>query len=74
MIRGVYTPSDFDFALVHVADQDVFYVFPVEVFISYTSEIHLVEANRRQRKPRSSAYRDAWELILQWAAHKETYV
>jgi len=41
------------------------------VFISYASEVHLVEADKRQRKPRSAEYRDAWNLILQWAAQKE---
>ena len=41
------------------------------MFISYNSEVHLVEADKRQRKPRSAEYRDAWNLILQWAAQKE---
>ena len=72
MVREVYMPSDFDFALAYVPDLDVFYVLPVQVFISYASEIHLVEAEKRQRKPRSARYRDAWNLILQWAAHRET--
>ena len=27
-------------------------------------EIHFVETDKRQRKPRSAKYRDAWELIL----------
>jgi len=49
-------------------------VFPVDVFISYGSEIHLVEADKRQRKPRSVDYRDAWDLILHWAVHEETHV
>jgi hypothetical protein len=44
-------------------------VFPVDVFISYGSEIHLVEADKRQRKPRSAEYRDAWELIWQKTGH-----
>jgi len=74
MVREVYTPSDFDFALTYLADQDLFYVFPVNVFISYASEIHLVEADKRQRKPRSAEYRNAWHLILHWAAQKETSV
>ena len=73
MVREVYRPTDFDFALAYAADLDLFYVFPVEVFISYASEIHLVEADKRQRKPRSASYRDAWDLILQWAARKETH-
>ena len=72
MVREVYTPSDFDFALAYLPKKDLFYVFPVAVFISYASEIHLVEADKRQRKPRSADYRDAWDLILQWAAQKET--
>ena len=72
MIREVYTPSDFDFALAYLQDEDLFYIFPVDVFVSYASEIHLVEAEKRQRKPRSAAYRDAWHLILQGAAQKET--
>jgi hypothetical protein len=55
-------------------DIDLFYVFPVDVFIGYASEIHLVEADRRQRKPRSADYRDAWVLMVQWAAHRETCV
>ncbi|WP_228059292.1 group I intron-associated PD-(D/E)XK endonuclease [Nostoc sp. LEGE 06077] len=32
---------------------DLFYVFPVDVFIGYGSEIHLVEAKKRQRKTHS---------------------
>jgi hypothetical protein len=59
MIRDAYRSTDFEFALVYLADRDLFYVFPVEVFIGYTSEIHLVEADKRQRKPNSAAYRDA---------------
>jgi hypothetical protein len=74
MVREAYQLSDFDFALAYVADLDLFYVFPVDVFIGYASEIHLVEADRRQRKPKSANYRDAWELILQWAACRETYM
>ena len=74
MVREVYTPSDFDFALAYLPDRDLFYVFPIEVFISYASEIHLVEVDKRQRKPRSAAFRDAWELIQQWAAQRETLV
>ncbi len=74
MIRDAYKPGDFDFALVYMAELDLFYVFPVDVFIDYGSEIHIVEVDKRQRKPRSAKYRDAWELILHWAAQKETFV
>jgi hypothetical protein len=72
MLRETYTLSDFEFALAYIEDLDLFYVFPVDVFISYGSEIHLVECDKRQRKPRSAQYRGAWKLILQRAAREET--
>jgi hypothetical protein len=65
MVREAYQLSDFDFALVYIETLDLFYVFPVDVFIDYGSEVHLVEAEKRQHKPRSAQYRNAWELILQ---------
>ena len=74
MIRENYQSTDFDFALAYIESLDLFYVFPVEVFIGYGSEIHLVEADKRQRKPKSAIYRDAWELILNRAAYQETDV
>ncbi len=73
MIRAEYNEADFDFALVYLPECNLFYIFPVNVFISYGSEIHMVEADKRQRKPRSLEYRDAWNLLLQWAANKVTY-
>ena len=74
MVREVYDVFDFDFALVFLADLELFYVFPVDVFIGYASEIHMVETDKRQRKPNSAEYRDAWHLISQWAAREETRV
>jgi len=68
MVREVYAIHDFDFAIVHLPELEVFYVFPCEVFIGYGSEIHLVETDKRQRKPLSKDFRNAWELIEQWAA------
>lgn len=73
MVRVAYQPADFDFALVYIEKLDLFYIFPVDVFIGYGSEIHLVETEKRQRKPRSAQYREAWELILQ-AVSKENCV
>jgi PD-(D/E)XK endonuclease len=64
MLRDVYQLTDFDFALAYIEPLDLFYVFPVDIFVSYGSEIHLVEAEKRQRKPRSIEYRDAWNLML----------
>jgi hypothetical protein len=74
MVREAYSETDFDFALAYIEDSDLFYVFPLDVFTGYGSGIHLVEADKRQRKPRSAEYRDAWQLISQWAAHRETDV
>lgn len=74
MLRNKYAQSDFDFALVYLSEFDLFYVFPVQVFIRYASEIHMAETDKRQRKPESAIYRDAWELISQWAAQRETSV
>lgn len=74
MRREAYKQSDFDFALVYVEKLDLFYVFPVNVFISYGSEIHIVESEKRQRKPRSAEYRNAWALILRWVVHEEICV
>jgi len=72
MIHQAYSTSDFDFALIHLEKLDLFYVFPVDVFITYASQIYFVESDKRQRKPRSATYRDAWALISNWAAHRET--
>ena len=71
MIRASYNKQDFDFAVVFLEDLNVFYVFPCEVFISYASEIHIVESDKRQRKPKSANFRNAWNLVLQWAHLEE---
>jgi hypothetical protein len=71
MIREEYASTDFDFALVYIQEKDSFYIFPVNVFISFGSSIHMVEVAKRQRVPQSAFYRDAWNLILQWAARGE---
>ncbi len=68
-----YDLADFDFAIIFIEDLNVFYVFPNNVFISYGSEIHLVESVKRQRKPKSFEFREAWNLISSWAAEKETF-
>ena len=70
MIRENYKVEDFNFAIIFIEELDVFYLMPSDVFISYGSEIHLVETVKRQRKPKSGEYRNAWSLILQRAASK----
>jgi hypothetical protein len=64
MRRSPYGASDFDFAIAYLPESNHFYVFPVSVFVCFGSEIHMVEADKRQRKPISAAYREAWGLIL----------
>lgn len=68
MVRSLYQNQDFDFALVYIPEKHIFYVFPVEVFIGFGSTLSLVESGKRQRKPKSANYREAFELISQWAA------
>jgi hypothetical protein len=72
MKRSRYTGADFDFALVYLEGLDLFYVFPAVVFTAFASSISLVESDKRQRKPRSAEYREAWELISNWAVQRET--
>ena len=72
MLRQAYSDADFDFALVYLPEIEIFYILPVEVFIGYGSEIHFVEADKRQRRPQSADFRDAWVLISQWAACEVT--
>jgi len=63
MLRSPYDDEDFDFAILYIDTLSVFYVMPNAVFNSYGSEIHLVEGEKRQRKPKSYAYREAWGLL-----------
>lgn len=63
MKREAYSQDDFDFAIAYIEEKDVFYVFPVDVFVSYRSGIQLIETEKRQRKPRSAEYRNAWNLL-----------
>lgn len=63
MLRQCYDLNDFDFAIVYIADLQVFYVIPVSVFSTYVSTITFVETDKRQRKPRSADYRERWDLL-----------
>ncbi len=64
MIRKYYNKNDFDFAIIYIQDLNVFYIIPQFIFSSYKSEISLVEAMKRQRKPRSAKYRENWDLLF----------
>ena len=63
MIRDTYSIADFDFAIIYIDSLHIFYVVPVADFIAYGSEIHIVEADKRQRKPKSASFREAWNLL-----------
>ena len=74
MVRDNYGIRDFDFAVVYLPIIKVFYIIPVELFIEYGSSISFVENEKRQRRPRSAANRNCWQLIEKWAAQMETSV
>jgi hypothetical protein len=63
ILRKCYDTNDFDFAIVYLADLGVFYVMPVSIFCGYESTITFVEEDKRQRKPKSAAYRERWDLL-----------
>ncbi|MCB0705296.1 MAG: hypothetical protein KDC34_08305 [Saprospiraceae bacterium] len=69
MVRSTYQETDF--AIIYIQDLDIFYIMPSSTFINYGSEIHLVETSKRQRKPKSFEFRNAWNLIQQWAVSVE---
>ncbi len=72
MIRSLYAKTDFDFALIYLPEISIFYVIPVEAFVNFGSTLSLVEADKRQRKPKSAVYRENFDLISLWAASKVT--
>jgi len=63
MCRSCYSKQDFDFAILYIENRHAFYVMPITVFVSFKSSISLIEDNKRQRKPKSAAYREAWHLL-----------
>ncbi len=72
MIRENYSLQDFDFAIVYLEALHIFYIFPVSVFINYGSAIHLVEAEKRQRRPKAADFREAWHLLTRSVDHKKS--
>ena len=63
MLRSRYSEDDFDFAILYIDVLNVFYVIPVKAFNSFVSTITLIEANKRQRKPKSAKFRNRWDLL-----------
>ena len=67
MLRKRYDENDFDFAIVYIERLEAFYVIPISKFSAYKSGISLVETKKRQRKPKSAAYREHWDLLSKGA-------
>jgi len=63
MLRKHYSADDFDFAIIYLADLQVFYVMPVAAFSSYKSTVTLVESTKRQREPKSARSKGRWDLL-----------
>jgi len=63
MLRARYGNDDFDFALVFLEQQNIFYVIPFTLFSKYGSTITFIETIKRQRKPVSIEYRERWDLL-----------
>lgn len=74
MRRELYKLGDFDFALIYIEPLNVFYILPFTEFAKYSGPIHLVEAIIRQREAASRKFRNAWNLIQEWALPGETQV
>jgi len=63
MLRAHYSKNDFDFAIVYIADLNVFYVVPIAVFSAYKSTVTFIESKKRQRRPKTAIYRERWDLL-----------
>jgi hypothetical protein len=65
MIRDTYSCDDFDAAIIYLPQVKVFYVMPVEMFLSFGSSISFVESEKRQRKPKPAPFRERWSLFTE---------
>lgn len=63
MIRRRYSEDDFDFAIIYIGDKNIFYVIPEKIFNQFSSTIGFAETEKRQREPKSSFYRERWDLL-----------
>ena len=63
MIRKKYNNNDFDFAVVFIGENRIFYVIPAMVFNGFSSSISFIEEPKRQRSPLSDKYRENWQLM-----------
>lgn len=73
MKKEEYKEGDFDFALVYIHPLELFYVMPFAAFVEHTS-VSMIEFQGRQRQGSTKRFRNAWNLIQEWALPGETQV
>lgn len=69
MKREYYSSCDFDFVIIHANELDVFWIMPINEFLSYKGEITLGITDK-QRILKSNDFKNAWHLISQWASQE----
>ena len=73
MKKEKYKEGDFDFALVYIHPLEIFYVLPFCEFVRFAS-LSMIEFPGRQREGFTRKFRNAWNLIQEWALPGETQV
>ena len=58
-----YGNNDFEFVIAYIQDLNLFYILPIKIYNSYVGTIDFVVEEKRQRKPKSDIYKEAWVLI-----------
>jgi len=73
MIKAYYKKSDFDFAVIHAIDPNVFWILPVKEFLTWKGQISFRLDENGQRHLKSNDFRNDWDLISKWASDEEIY-
>jgi len=73
MKKELYKEGDFEFALIYIHPLDIFYVMPFADFVTHAS-VSVGEFLGRQREGAAKKFRNAWNLIQEWALPGETQV
>ena len=69
MKREYYSSNDVDFVIIHADELNVFWIMPINEFLSYKGEITLGMTDK-QRILKSDDFKNAWHLISQWASQE----
>lgn len=73
MKRTYYQITDCDFVVVHAQKPEVFWILPIEFYLTFKGQITLRVNDNGQRLLKSSEFRNDWNLISKWASEKETF-